>query len=373
MKATVLRAVVILAAVGLITPVMAQPETVRTDAGNVTVETVADGLDHPWAMTFLPDGRMLVTERAGTLRIVGQDGKLSKPLGGTPKVFAQGQGGMLDVELDPEFASNRLVYLSYSEPGKGGASTAIGRGRLADDRIEGFEVIFRQQPKVDGPNHFGGRIVFSPDGKLFLAMGERYKFDPAQDLSDHIGTIVRINPDGSVPKDNPFVDRKNARDEIWSYGHRNIESAAIEPRTGQLWVAEMGPQGGDELNRPQPGRNYGWPVVSWGEHYNGRDIPDPPTRPEFADSVMQWTPVIAPSGMVFYTGDAFPAWRDSMLIGGLVARGIVRVKPSGEKASEEERIPLRDRIREVAQGPDGLVYALTDDSNGKVLRLRPQR
>lgn len=368
-----LRAVVTLAVVALSVPVMAQPKTVRTAAGSVAVETVVEGLDHPWAMTFLPDGRMLITERAGTLRMVSEDGKLSEPLPGTPKVFAHGQGGMLDVELDPDFASNRLVYLSYAEPGKGGASTAVGRGRLTDDRIEGFEVIFRQQPKVDGPNHFGGRIVFAPDGKLFLTMGDRYTFDPAQDLDDHIGTIVRINPDGSVPKDNPFVGRKGAQDEIWSYGHRNIESAVIEPRTGQLWVAEMGPQGGDELNRPQPGRNYGWPEVSWGEHYDGRDIPDPPTRPEFADAVMQWTPVIAPSGMVFYTGDAFPAWRGSMLIGGLVTRGIVRVEPDGEKAGEEERISLGARIREVAQGPDGFVYALTDEGDGKLLRLRPQR
>lgn len=352
---------------------LAQPDRpLQTQAGAVTIEQLASGLVHPWGMAFLPDGRLLVTERAGALRILGTDGTLSAPLGGVPEVFAQGQGGLLDVALDPDFANNQLVYLSFAEPGDGGASTALGRGRLQDGRIDGFTVIFRQQPKVSGPNHFGGRIVFSPEGQLFLTLGDRFKFDPAQDLSDHVGTIIRINRDGSVPEDNPFVDQAKAKGEIWSYGHRNIESAGIDPATGVLWVAEMGPLGGDELNQPEPGRNYGWPLVSWGRHYDGRDIRDPPTQPRFADAVRHWTPVISPSGMAFYTGDAFPEWRGSALIGGLSAQGIVRLKLNGSGVVAEERIPLQTRIRDVEQGPDGLVYVLTDKADGEVWRLKPQ-
>ena len=348
-------------------------QRVQTEAGVITVEEMAHGLDHPWGMAFLPDGRLLVTERVGTLRILGPDGRLSGPVTGTPEVYAEDQGGLLDVALDPEFSSSQLVYLSFAEPGEGGASTAVGRGRLRDGRIESFKVIFRQQPKVSGGNHFGGRIVFCPEGKLFLTLGERYKFEPAQDLSNHLGSVVRINRDGSVPPDNPFVGRADAREEIWSYGHRNIESAAIDPRTGALWIAEMGPRGGDELNRPQPGRNFGWPIVSWGRHYSGIDIPDPPTHPRFVDAVKHWTPVISPSGMTFYTGDVFPAWRGSALIGGLSAHGIVRVEIDGENAAAEERILLDTRIRDVEQAPDGSVYVLTDQDDGKVWRLRPRQ
>ncbi|WP_246337207.1 PQQ-dependent sugar dehydrogenase [Azospirillum oleiclasticum] len=365
-------AVAVTAAVFPVACVQAQPDSVDTAAGMVVVTTLAGGLVHPWAVDVLPDGRLLVTERPGRLRIVGMDGSLSDPLGGTPEVFAEGQGGLLDVALDPDFRTNRTVYLSFAEPGEGGASTALGRGRLADDRIEGFEVIFRQQPKLAGPNHFGGRIVFAPDGTLFLTMGERFKFDPAQDLSDHLGTIVRIRPDGSVPDGNPFANRSGARPEIWSYGHRNIEAAAIDPATGNLWVAEMGPRGGDELNRPEAGRNHGWPLVSWGRHYDGRDIPDPPTRPEFADAVRHWTPVISPSGMVFYGGDQFPAWTGSALVGGLSSKGIVRLTIADGAVTDEERIPLDARIRDVAVAADGAVYVLTDAEDGRVLRLGAQ-
>ncbi|MFP3942698.1 MAG: PQQ-dependent sugar dehydrogenase [Alphaproteobacteria bacterium] len=349
----------------------AQVQTVNTQAGPVKVENLAGGLDHPWGLAFLPDGRLLVTERPGRLRLVTPDGKVSAPLKGTPDVFARGQGGLMDVALDPDFRKNRLVYLSFAEPGKGGASTALGRGRLADGRIEGFEVIFRQQPKVRGGNHFGNRIVFSPEGRIFLALGERFKFDPAQDLSNHLGAIVRLNPDGSVPEGNPFTGRKNAEDAIWSYGHRNIEAAAIHPRTGELWIGEMGPKGGDELNLIRRGANYGWPVVSWGRHYNGKDIPDPPTHPRFADAVKHWTPVISPSGMTFYTGDLFPEWRGDALIGGLSSRELVRVRIEDGKAVSEERIPLGARIRDVEQGPDGAVYVLTDRTNGNVWRIAP--
>jgi aldose sugar dehydrogenase len=344
----------------------------KTEKADVIVETVASGLDHPWGLAFLPDGRALVTERPGRLRAVSADGKVSPALEGVPRVYAQGQGGLLDVALDPNFASNRLVYLSFSEPGEGGASTAVARGRLNDaaTALEGTEVIFRQMPKVSGGIHFGSRLVFSRDGKLFVTMGDRGKFDPAQDLSVHIGKIVRINPDGSAPQDNPFAGRANARPEIWTYGNRNVQAAAIHPETGALWEVEHGPRGGDELNVAEAGKNYGWPLVSWGRHYDGRDIPDPPTRPELAGSVKQWTPVIAPSGMAFYTGSAFPDWRGDVLIGGLVSQGIVRVTLDGQRMTGEERIPLGARIRDVRQGPDGLVYVLTDD-RGRLLRLKP--
>jgi glucose/arabinose dehydrogenase len=357
------------AAILVAMPAAAQVQSVETEAGTVSVSTMASGLVHPWGMTFLPDGRLLVTERPGRLRLLGPGNTLSEPLAGTPEVFDRGQGGLLDVALDSDFTSNRFVYLSFAEPSEGGASTAVGRGRLEDNRIAGFEVLFRQRPKVPGPNHFGGRIVFAPEGDLFLTTGERFKFDPAQDLSNHLGTIIRVNADGSVPGGNPFVNRTNAADEIWTYGHRNIEAAAIQPDTGALWIAEMGPRGGDELNLIEAGRNYGWPVVSWGQHYDGRDIPDPPAHPQFADAHKHWTPVISPSGMVFYTGNMFPDWRGSALIGGLTARGIVRVTFDGLEVTGEERIPLGARIREVEQAPDGSVYVLTDQDDGDIWRL----
>jgi len=297
---------------------------------------------------------------------------VSEPLAGTPEVFAQGQGGLLDVAVGPDFAEDRWVYLSFAEAGENGtAGTAVARGKLADGRLTEIEVIFRQQPKVEGGNHFGSRLAFDPAGHLFVTMGERFKFGPAQDLSSHLGTIARLWPDGRVPDDNPFVGQAGALPEIWSYGHRNIQGAAIHPETGQLWINEHGPRGGDEVNITEPGKNYGWPVVSWGRHYSGEDIPDPPTHPEFANAIHQWTPVIAASGMDFYTGDAFPAWQGSLLNGGLVAQAIVRLELAGDQVTGEERIPIGARVRAVQEGPDGLVYVLTDHRNGKLLRLRP--
>jgi len=341
----------------------------NTKAGTIKVETVATGLSYPWGLAFLPDGRMLVTERSGTLRLVSKDGKLSEPLSGVPKVVAMGQGGLLDVAIDPDFKSNNLVYLTYSEPGEGGASTAVARGKLGESGLDGVEVIFRQEPKVEGGNHFGSRLIFAPDGTLFVTLGERFTFTPAQDLSNDLGKIVRINPDGSVPKDNPFVGRQDAGPEIWSYGHRNPQGGAIHPETGKLWETEFGPMGGDELNIPQAGKNYGWPVVSWGSHYDGRAIPKPPTHPEFVDAIYHWNPVISPSGITFYTGDAIPAWKGNLLIGALSGQAIVRLTLDGEKVVGEERIPMGTRIRDVVQGPDGAVYALTDEGNGEILRL----
>lgn len=366
-------AVTAMAAIALGTsPGMAQRiASMDTDAGAVAVQEIATGLNHPWGIAFLPNGGALVTERAGNVLRLSTDGTLSEPLGGVPEVYARGQGGMLDVALDPDFTDNARVYLSFAEPGEDGASTAVGRGRLSGNGIEDFEVLFRQQPKHSSPRHFGGRIAFAPDGTLFLTTGDRGQLEPAQDLDDHLGTIVRINADGPIPPDNPFVEQADARDAIWSYGHRNVEAAAFHPQTGDLWVAEMGPYGGDEINQPQAGRNYGWPVVSWGRHYNGTDIPNPPTHPKFADAALHWTPVISPSGMTFYTGDRFPEWRGSALTGGLSAQAVVRVEIDGGDAREAERLPLNQRIREVAQAPDGTIYLLTDQDDGSVWRLVP--
>jgi aldose sugar dehydrogenase len=361
-------------------PAVALKTTVETEAGPINVETVAEGLKHPWGMAFLPDGRMLVTERIGTLRIVNPDGSISQPLSGVPEVAARGQGGLLDVALDPEFFSNELIYLSYAEPGDGGAGTAVARGRLAGETLEDLKVIFQQTPKVKGSGHFGSRLTFAPDGTLFVTLGDRRKLDLVQDLSSHVGKIVRINPDGSVPQDNPFIGQKDAQPEIWSLGHRNVQSASIDPRTGKLWTLEFGPRGGDELNRPVPGENYGWPLVNWGSEYGGDNIPDPPTRPELADAVRHWTPVISPSGATFYTAEpvpgwtseAIPAWAGDLLVGGLSSQGIVRLRLKDEEVTDEEQISLGARIRNVVQGPDGAVYVLTDESNGKILRLTAQ-
>ena len=277
--------------------------------------------------------------------------------------------GLLDVKLDPDFATNRLVYIAYSEPGDGGAGTAVARGKLGTDSLDDVEVIFRQQPKVDGPNHFGGRLLFAPDGKLFVSLGERFTFTPAQDLSNDLGKIVRINPDGSAPEDNPFAGRAGARPEIWTYGHRNPQGLAFDPRTGKLFESELGPKGGDEINVLEPGRNYGWPVVSWGSNYDDTPIPPPPTHPEFTDAIAHWNPVISPSAITFYTGDAIPGWKDNLLIAGLSSQAITRLTLDGQTVTGEERIPMGARIRDLVQGPDEAVYALTDASDGAILKL----
>jgi glucose/arabinose dehydrogenase len=338
----------------------------------VQLEKLADGLNHPWGMVFLPDGRLLITERnTGRLHILNTNNTLSGPVQGVPKVWARGQGGLMDVALHPEFKTNSYVYLSYAKPGPNGKATAaLGRGTFTGDHIENFHDIFVQQPFVNGSNHFGNRIAFSPDAcYLFFALGERFQFEPAQDVSNHLGKIVRIFPDGSVPDDNPFAGRGNAQEEIWSYGHRNIEAMAFQPETNALWIAEMGPKGGDELNKIEKGANYGWPVVSWGEHYNGTPIPDPPNRPEFADAAKHWTPVISPSGMDFYDGDMFPEWKNNALIGGLTHHELVRLVFDGTKVTAEDRLDLPARIRDVETAPNGSIYLLTDQDNGSVLRI----
>jgi glucose/arabinose dehydrogenase len=349
-----------------------KPEPVE---GAVRVEIVSRGLEHPWALEFLPDGRLLVTERPGRLRIVDQGGRLSESLAGVPRVLSRGQGGLLDVALDPNFADNRLVYLSYAEPGEGGtAGTAVARGRLGDGRLEDVQVIYQQQPKVRGANHFGCRLVFAPDGTLFVTLGERFDYsDQAQDLSSGLGKIMRINPDGSVPRDNPFVARTGAQPEIWSYGHRNIQSAVLHPQTGELWTVEHGARGGDELNRPEAGKNYGWPVISYGVHYSGAKIGEDTAKPGMEQPLYYWDPVIAPSGMAFYTGEAFPEWRGSILIGSLQPGLLVRLTLEGGRVTGEERYlaDLDARIRDVRQGPDGLIYLVTDHRDGRLLRVLP--
>jgi aldose sugar dehydrogenase len=360
-----------------LTPWLAQAQRSPTPApikGALKVENIATGLEHPWSLAFLPDKRMLVTERPGRLRVGGRDGKLSEPLTGVPQVYARGQGGLLDVALSPAFDKDRLVYLSFSESGEGGAGTAVARGRLGEGGLENTQVIWRQSPKVSGSNHWGSRIVFRPEGTLFVTLGDRFNHsDSAQDLSTTLGKIVRINPDGSPPRDNPFVGRAGARPEIWSIGHRNVQAAALHPDTGQLWTVEHGARGGDELNHPEAGKNYGWPVISYGVHYSFFKIGEGTEKKGMEQPVYYWDPVIAPSGMVFYTGDLFTGWNNNILIGSLTPGLLVRLVLKDGKIAQEERYlgELGERIRDVRQAPDGSLYLITDARNGRVLRVTP--
>lgn len=362
----------------LATPLQAAVDEVFTaEDGPIRVTTFVEGLSHPWAMAFLPDGGLLVTERAGSLRHVTSDGQLSAPLRGVPPVVAQRQGGLLDVALDPDFAQNRLVYLSYAEAGMGGSGTAVARGVLDEgaSALRDVQVIFRQKPKVVSSGHYGSRLVFSPEGHLYVTMGDRESFrDNAQDLTTHIGTIVRINPDGTVPQDNPFVGQADALPEIWAYGVRNSQAAATHPETGVLWEIEHGPRGGDELNIIEAGGNYGWPVATFGVEYYGLRIGEGITSaPGMIDPIHQWTPVIAPSGMMFYQADAFPRWQGNLFVGGLGSTALVRLELDGDTVTREERLleKLGLRIRDVAQGPDGAIYVATDEKKGEILRIAP--
>jgi len=361
-----------LATAGLALPAAAQ--TYPSGAGNLTVETVARGLVHPWGLAFLPDGRMLVTERPGRMRIVTRDGKLSAPLAGVPKVVAEGQAGLLDVALDRDFASNRTLYFCFSVDAGGNA--AVARATLASDTALGdVKVIFRQQGP-GGSNNHGCRIAQAPDGDLFVTLGDHFEpRDKAQDLTVDNGKIVRIGPDGAIPRDNPFVGRNDARPEIWSYGHRNPQGLAFNPATGRLWEQEHGPRGGDEVNVIEKGKNYGWPVIGYGIDYDGSKIHEATSKPGMEQPLKYWVPSIAPSGMAFYTGDLFPAWKGNLFIGALKAQMLVRLEIDGEKVGKEERLlqGLHERIRDVRQGPDGALWLLTDNQNGRILRVTPAK
>ncbi|MFY7921645.1 MAG: PQQ-dependent sugar dehydrogenase [Gemmatimonas sp.] len=348
--------------------------TPSSTRGVVTAETVVSGLVNPWAIEFLPDGRALVTERPGRLRLLSPGGQLSAPLAGVPAVYAQGQGGLLDVAIDPQFTQNQLVYLSFAESGAGGAGTAVARGRLTGNALLDVQVIYRQTPKLDGGGHYGARLVFAADGKLLVTQGDRMNWrDRAQDLSMGQGKIMRINTDGSVPADNPFVGNTTAQREIWSYGHRNVQSAALDPSTGQLWTVEHGARGGDELNRPERGKNYGWPIITYGVDYSGARIGEGSAKAGLEQPVYYWDPVIAPSGMTFYMANAIPGWKGSILVGSLSPGALVRLELTNGRVAREVRYlgELGERIRDVTVGPDGFVYVVTDSGNGRVLRIKP--
>jgi len=334
--------------------------------------------DAPWAMTFLPDGRLLVTEKAGTLRIVDLQSKESGTVSGVPEVVHAGQGGFGDVVLHPQFDTNQWIYVSYAEAGDGGTGAAVARARLVLDdagggALENLEVIWRQTPKTSGNGHFGHRIAFDRDGMLWISSSERQKFDPAQDMRSNLGKIVRLNDDGSIPADNPFVDQGGVSAQIWTLGHRNILGLAFDAQ-GRLWSHEMGPSGGDELNLIEKGANYGYPIVSNGDHYDGRPIPDHDTRPEFRAPVVSWNPVISPAGFIIYDGELFPEWKGDGFIGGLSSQSLVRIEFAGDTAREAERYPMQRRIREVEQGPDGALWLLEDGTRGAkgwLLKLTP--
>ena len=355
----------------------------QTPADKPFIVTPVATFKEPWAMAFLPDGRMLVTEKGGLLKLVSADGRTARAVSGTPRVDSDGQGGLMDVVLHPKFAENRLVYLSWSEAGPGGKGVALGRGKLVSPQImcirapcpqlatlQEFSTIFRASPLVSGSGHYSGRIAFAPDGHLFFTVGERQKFDPAQDKGGTLGKVLRLNDDGSAAANNPLF-AQGFKPEVWSYGHRNLLGIAFDAR-GRLWEQEMGPRGGDEVNLILPGKNYGYPIVSNGNHYDGRNIPDHPTRPEFEAPKVSWNPVISPASLMIYSGKLFPSWQGSAFIGGLSSQSLVRIVFDGEKAREAERYDMAVRVREVEQGPDGAIWLLEDGDAGRLLKLTPK-
>jgi glucose/arabinose dehydrogenase len=389
-----IRLAVLAAAVPALLTAQGTPQTISSSAGPIRVERLAS-LEFPWAVAPLPDGRLLITEKPGRLRIFA-DGKLSPPVEGVPKTTYRErkaeQGGLLDVAVDPQFGQNRRIYLSYSEaaeqqspdqkdPGDprfaGGidvtdtvlAGGAVASATLDGNRLSDVKVIWRQTPKTIGRGHFGNRMTFGKDGTLFITSGDRMRFDPAQDRNANLGKVVRINTDGSTPKDNPFEGNKDGREDIWTMGHRNMLAIAMRP-SGELWVVEMGPLGGDELNLIERGANYGWPVVSDGGNYDKSPIPDHYTRPEFKAPIKKWTPVISPSGALFYDGDMFP-WKNDLIVGGLSSQAIIRLTIEGNQVKNEERLNMGRRMRDVVQSADGAILAVTDDKQGELLRLTP--
>ena len=353
-------------------PVADVPDTVASDQATFRVVEVAGGLEHPWAMAFLPDGDVLITERPGRLRIVREGVLDPTPIEGVPEVYASGQGGLLDVVLDPDFASNRLIYLSYAAEGEDGAGTRVARARLGDGGLEDLEVIF-EGFMAGGGRHFGSRLGFDPEGYLFVTLGERGQDERAQELGDLAGKVVRLHPDGSVPEGNPFAGRDDAAPEVFSWGHRNPQGLAVHPETGRIWVVEHGPRGGDEVNLVAAGVNYGWPVITHGRAYSGLPMGEGSAKEGMAQPLHYWVPSISPSGMAFYEGDAFPQWQGDLFTGGLSGEVLARLELDGERVVEEERLleGVLGRIRDVRVGPDGYLYLLTDYADGALWRLEP--
>ncbi len=362
----------------IVTGTRGEDTAFASSAGQLEVQTAASGLVHPWALAFLPDGRMLVTERPGRMRIVTREGQLSPPLKGVPEVWASGQGGLLDVVLDKSHAQSKTIYFCYAERTGGGGRTAVARAKLndADGRLDDVKIIFRQEGPLSSGNHYGCRIVQASDGNLFVTLGEHFIYrDEAQSLANHLGKVIRIAPDGSAPADNPFVGRADAKPEIWSYGHRNEQGLAINPASGDLWEIEHGPRGGDEVNIASKGKNYGWPVIGYGIDYSGAKIHDAATRDGMEQPLKYWVPSIAPSGLAFYSAKLFPKWTGSLFTGALAGKMLVRLQLNGTTVVSEERLlqNLNERIRDVRQGPDGALWLLTDSSAGRILRVSPAK
>ena len=355
---------------------LAHAQVFSSEVQRFRAATVTEGLEFPWGLAFLPDGRMLVTERPGRLRLVAADGRLDpKPVEGLPPIAAVGQGGLLDVALHPDFARNGWIYLSYAGEGSGGYGTEVLRGRLDGHVLRDVQVIFRMQPKTKTGHHFGSRLVFDRQGYLYITLGDRGEMERAQRLDDHAGSVIRLHDDGRVPADNPFVGKAGARPEKFTLGNRNVQGAALHPQTGEVWAHEHGPQGGDEINIIRAGVNYGWPVITYGRNYvTGTKIGEGTTKPGMAQPLLHWTPSIAPSGMAFYTGDRFPAWRGNLFVGALAGQMLVRIQLDGERIVHQERLleGALGRIRDVRQGPDGLLYLLIDGAQGRIVRLEPQ-
>lgn len=357
-----------------LTAAVAAAQDIQTEKHQLKVVELVNGLEHPWSLAFLPDGRMLVTERPGRLRIIEEGRLLSEPVTGLPPIVARGQGGLLDVVLHPKFAENSLVYLAYAGPGPGGMGTEVARGKLVGKRLDNLRIIFRQQPKTTARQHFGSRLVFDRAGYLYITLGDRGEMERAQKSGDHAGSVIRLHDDGRIPSDNPFVGKAGWKAEKYDLGHRNQQGAALHPQTGELWTHEHGPQGGDEINVIRPGVNYGWPVITFGVNYViGTKIGEGTHKPGMAQPLHYWVPSIAPSGMAFYTGDKFPNWRGDLFIGALKDQMLVRLRLDGEKVVSEERMLQNTlgRIRDVRQGPDGFIYLLTDEDNGGLFRLEP--
>ncbi len=369
---SLLRPLLLASALAFALSAAAEVREFPSEEGTVRVTTVAEGLEHPWGLAFLPDGRMLVTERPGRLRMVSFDGTVSRPITGVPRVQARGQGGLLDVALHPRFAENGLVYLSFSEPGSGGAGTSVARGRLDGDTLRDVVVIFRQAPKVDTGFHYGSRLVFDREGKLFFSTGDRGMQDTAQDLSRGQGKLFRLNDDGTPAPGLPFAGRSDVHPGVYSYGHRNIQGMALHPSTGRVWTHEHGPRGGDEINVPRPGLNYGWPVITFGKNYTGTTIGEGITaKAGMEQPIHQWTPSIGASGLAFYASDRFKPWQGNAFVGALALTHLERLVLDGERVTDTEVLldDWNQRIRDVRQGPDGALYVLTDARDGQVARV----